>query len=137
MARFIVHSDKHGEFRWKFVGSNNQVIGKSGDGFKKQEDCIASLNLLQADVGAAALDFQLRNGIRPVTPARANAATAPAFVPAPVTPVVAAAPVVAQAQAAPVATSAPGHASAPAGAVDAAVAGSPAIAPSQAFTSQV
>jgi uncharacterized protein YegP (UPF0339 family) len=83
MARFIVHSDKHGEFRWKLVGSDNKVIGKAAEGFKRQEDCIASLNLLQADAPGAALDFRLRNGVRPVTPARASAAATPAVVAAP------------------------------------------------------
>lgn len=99
MARFIVHSDKHGEFRWKFVGSNNLVIGRSGEAFKKQEDCIASLQLLRTDVGGAALDFQLRNGVHPVTSARPSSATAPAAVAA--LPAVAAPPAVAVAQAPP------------------------------------
>jgi uncharacterized protein YegP (UPF0339 family) len=113
MAKFTVYGDKHFEFRWKFVGSNGRVIAKSGEGFKKQEDCIAALDLLRADITGAALDYQLPKGVHPASPARTGAAPAVATIPA-----------------------SPAIAASPAGAVDHAIAASRPISPAQAFTAR-
>lgn len=101
MAKFTVYTDKHSEFRWKFLASNNTVVAKSGESYKKQEDCLASLSLLQKDIGGAAVDYQLRNGVTPLNAVKAAPAPAPS---------VAAAPAVVPA---PVAASAPAPSSAP------------------------
>jgi uncharacterized protein YegP (UPF0339 family) len=99
MSKFTVYNDKHGEFRWKFVGSSNLVVARSGEGFKKQEDCIASLNLVQKDIPGAGLAFQLRNGILPATAVKP--APAPVVVGAPAAPALAASPAIVPAQAPP------------------------------------
>jgi uncharacterized protein YegP (UPF0339 family) len=97
MAKFTVYNDKHFEFRWKFVGSNGRVVAKSGEGFKKQEDCVTSLTLLQKDIPGAALDYQLRKGVLPVPPVKVGAAPVVASIPA--SPAIVASPVGAVAQA--------------------------------------
>jgi uncharacterized protein YegP (UPF0339 family) len=74
MAKFTVYTDKHGAFRWKFHANNNVVVAKSGDSYPKQEDCVASLQLLQKDIGGAVVGHQLRKGTLPVTAASAPAA---------------------------------------------------------------
>ena len=33
-AKFLVYKDKSGEFRWKLVHTNGQVIADSGEGYK-------------------------------------------------------------------------------------------------------
>ncbi len=80
MAKFTVYTDKHNEYRWKFTASNDAVVAKSGESYKKQEDCLASLSLLQKDIGGAPVGFQLRKGVHP--PASAAAAPATAAPPA-------------------------------------------------------
>ena len=82
MAKFTVYTDKHSEFRWKFVANNNTVVAKSGESYKRQEDCLASLSHLQKDIGGAAVDYQLRNGVHPISTVTASAAPSPA-VPSP------------------------------------------------------
>jgi uncharacterized protein YegP (UPF0339 family) len=78
MAKFTVYTDKHNEYRWKFVASNGIVVAKSGDSYLKEEECLASLNLLQQDIGGAPVGYQLRKGVHPATPAKAAAPAIPA-----------------------------------------------------------
>ena len=33
-AKFEIYKDKSGEFRWKLVHTNGQVIANSGEGYK-------------------------------------------------------------------------------------------------------
>ncbi|KTB49333.1 YegP family protein [Dehalogenimonas alkenigignens] len=33
-AKFVIYKDKSGEFRWKLVHTNGQVIANSGEGYK-------------------------------------------------------------------------------------------------------
>jgi uncharacterized protein YegP (UPF0339 family) len=77
VAKFTVYTDKHNEFRWKFIASNNTVIAKSGESFKKQEDCLTSLTLLQKDITGASTDFQLRHGVVPATAVASPPVTPP------------------------------------------------------------
>jgi len=83
MAKFTVYTDKHNAFRWKFIASNNVVVAKSGESYQRQEDCLASLGLLQKDIGGAPVGYQLRKGTQPVT--ASQAASAPGVVLAPST----------------------------------------------------
>ena len=74
MAKFTVYTDKHNEFRWKFIASNNVVVAKSGESYIKQEDCIASLSILQKDIGGAPVGYQLRKGVHPLTAVKSASA---------------------------------------------------------------
>ena len=45
-AKFSLYKDKKGEFRWKLVASNGQIIADSGEGYKTKksaEEGIASV----------------------------------------------------------------------------------------------
>ena len=95
MSKFTVYTDKHGEFRWKFHAANNAVVAKSGESYKKQEDCLSSLHALQKEIGGAPVGYQLRKGTLPVTGATASAAHGHAHAAAPgilPTPAIAGAP---------------------------------------------
>lgn len=82
MAKFTVYTDKHDEYRWKFTASNDVVVAKSGESYKKQEDCLASLSLLQKDIGGAPVGFQLRKGVHPLTAIKAVSAPVVSSTPA-------------------------------------------------------
>jgi uncharacterized protein YegP (UPF0339 family) len=36
-AKFELYKDKKGEFRWRLIASNGQVIANSGEGYKTKE----------------------------------------------------------------------------------------------------
>ena len=93
MAKFTVYTDKHNEFRWKFIASNNTVIAKSGESYIKQEDCLTSLSLLQKDIGGAPIGYQLRKGVHPLTAVKSASSPVVAS-----TPAIAAAPAISPVQ---------------------------------------
>jgi uncharacterized protein YegP (UPF0339 family) len=104
MSKFTVYADKQNEFRWKFMASNNSVIAKSYESFKRKEDCLVSLSLLQKDITGAAIDHEVRAAVdskvtaqSPITPAIVVAADSKVVVPTPAlaaSPAVSPAPVV-------------------------------------------
>jgi uncharacterized protein YegP (UPF0339 family) len=53
VATFIINKDKAGEWRWKLLAGNNQVIADSAEGYKRREDCIAGIRLVKRDAPAA------------------------------------------------------------------------------------
>jgi len=77
MAKFTVYTDKHNEYRWKFIASNDVVVAKSGESYKLEADCLASLALLQKDIGGAPVGYQLRKGVHPAAGAKAAPAVLP------------------------------------------------------------
>jgi len=98
MSKFTVFTDKHNEFRWKFVAGNGSVIAKSSEGFKVKEDCVASLTLLQKDVVGASVEHDVRAAAPKVSPASAAVVSVEQKAAAPA-PAVAASPAVAAAPA--------------------------------------
>jgi len=36
-AKFVIYKDKAGEFRWKLMHTNGQMIADSGEGYKAKE----------------------------------------------------------------------------------------------------
>jgi uncharacterized protein YegP (UPF0339 family) len=104
MSKFTVYSDKQNEFRWKFLASNDRVIAKSYESFKRKEDCLTSLSLLQKDITGAAIDHEVRAAVdvkataqSPISSAVVAAVEVKAVVPTPVlaaSPAVSPAPVV-------------------------------------------
>jgi uncharacterized protein YegP (UPF0339 family) len=39
-----VFKDKRGEFRWRRVASNGEIVGASSEGYKAKKDCEANAN---------------------------------------------------------------------------------------------
>ena len=53
MSKFTVYTDKHNEFRWKFHANNDSVVARSSEGFKRKEECLSSVSLLQKDIAGS------------------------------------------------------------------------------------
>jgi uncharacterized protein YegP (UPF0339 family) len=53
MSKFTVYTDKHEEFRWKFLANDESVVARSSGGFKRREDCLASVEVLRKDIAGA------------------------------------------------------------------------------------
>ena len=51
-GKFEVYQDKGGDFRWRLLSSNGQVVATSGQGYKEKRDClngIESVKRIAAD----------------------------------------------------------------------------------------
>ena len=42
-AQFEVYNDKSGEFRWRLVHTNGQIIANSGEGYKAKANAIGGI----------------------------------------------------------------------------------------------
>lgn len=49
MIRFQVFEDRHGEWRWRAVDSNNRVVASGGEGFTRQPDAERAIRNLIHD----------------------------------------------------------------------------------------
>jgi len=85
MSKFAIYTDKNHDFRWKFIANNEAVIARSSEGFRRREDCLASLALLQKDIPGAVVipDASGPPAPRVVSSSSAPAATTPAAAPSP------------------------------------------------------
>jgi uncharacterized protein YegP (UPF0339 family) len=45
--RFEVYQDGGGEWRWRLLASNGAVVAVSAEGYRKNSDCWAVMNLVQ------------------------------------------------------------------------------------------
>jgi len=43
-AKFEIYKDKSGEFRWRLVHTNGQVIANSGEGYKAKANVMGGIN---------------------------------------------------------------------------------------------
>ncbi len=41
--RFVVYQDRAGEYRWRLLASNGQVIATPGEGFTTKRACYANI----------------------------------------------------------------------------------------------
>lgn len=46
MARFEIHRDEGGEYRWRFRADNNEVVA-SGEGYSSKDDCEHAIQLIK------------------------------------------------------------------------------------------
>lgn len=40
--RVVVYDDAAGEYRWKRVAANNEIIADSGEGYQRRTDCLTA-----------------------------------------------------------------------------------------------
>lgn len=45
--RYVIYRDSKGEWRWRFVAPNNQIIAESSEGYINQSDCRHSIELMK------------------------------------------------------------------------------------------
>ena len=43
-AKFEIYKDKPGEFRWRLIHTNGQVIANSGEGYKAKANAMSGIN---------------------------------------------------------------------------------------------
>jgi uncharacterized protein YegP (UPF0339 family) len=78
MSKFTLYTDKHNDFRWKFLASNDQVVARSSEAYRSKEDAVKSLELLRKDIGGATVDPEVQTVQSKGMPQRS---AAPAIVP--------------------------------------------------------
>lgn len=57
-AKFVVYKDKSGEFRWKLVHTNGQVIAESGEGYKVKPNAMNGIKSVLENAPGATIDDQ-------------------------------------------------------------------------------
>ena len=46
--KFQVYTDKAGEWRWRLVANNSNIIATSGEGYKQKGSCLAAIDSVKA-----------------------------------------------------------------------------------------
>ena len=57
-AKFQIYKDKSGEFRWKLIHTNGQMIANSGEGYKAKENAISGINSVKENAPTATVEDQ-------------------------------------------------------------------------------
>lgn len=57
MGKFEVYKDKRGEFRWRLLANNNQVIA-TGEGYTTKAACLNGIESVQKNAPEATVDDQ-------------------------------------------------------------------------------
>ncbi len=55
MAKFEIYKDKKGQFRWRLLANNNQVIA-SGEGYTSKAACKNGIELVRTNAPKAEID---------------------------------------------------------------------------------
>ena len=55
-AKFEVYKDKSGEYRWKLVHTNGQVIANSGEGYKAKASAMNGIKSVQENAPGAVVE---------------------------------------------------------------------------------
>jgi uncharacterized protein YegP (UPF0339 family) len=56
MAKFVQYKDKAGEYRWRLLANNGQIIATSGEGYKAKADCTHGIELIKRDAAEAKVE---------------------------------------------------------------------------------
>lgn len=54
--RYVIYTDRAGEFRWQLLAANNQVIADSGEGYTTKASCQHGISLNKASSTAPVYD---------------------------------------------------------------------------------
>ena len=54
-AKFVVHADKAGKYRWKLVSTNGQTIATSGEAFSSKSSARSAAENVKKRAGDAAV----------------------------------------------------------------------------------
>ncbi len=57
MGKFVVYKDKRGEFRWKLLADNNQIIAV-GEGYTSKAGCMNGIDSVKKNAPKAKVDDQ-------------------------------------------------------------------------------
>lgn len=57
MGKFVVYKDKRGEFRWKLLADNNQIIAV-GEGYTSKAGCMNGIDSVKKNASKAKVDDQ-------------------------------------------------------------------------------
>jgi hypothetical protein len=55
-AKFEIYKDKSGEFRWRLVHTNGQVIANSGESYKAKANAIGGMNSVKENAPGATVE---------------------------------------------------------------------------------
>jgi uncharacterized protein YegP (UPF0339 family) len=55
-AKFEIYKDKSGEFRWRLIHTNGNIIADSGQGYKAKVDAINGLNSVKENAPDATIE---------------------------------------------------------------------------------
>jgi uncharacterized protein YegP (UPF0339 family) len=55
MGKFVVYKDKRGEFRWKLLADNNQIIAV-GEGYTSKAGCMNGIESVKKNAPKAKVD---------------------------------------------------------------------------------
>ena len=58
MGRFELYKDNAGEYRWRFLAGNGQILATSSEGYKAKSDCQHCIDLVKNDAPGAKVDEQ-------------------------------------------------------------------------------
>jgi len=58
MAKFTMHKDTQGEWRWKFQADNYRTIAVSSESYINKTDCRDSIDIVKKQAPSAAVDEQ-------------------------------------------------------------------------------
>lgn len=52
---FEIYTDKAGEFRWRLVAGNGNIIATGGNGYKHRKDCEHGIDLVKSTTSETAV----------------------------------------------------------------------------------
>ena len=55
-TKFEIYKDKKGEFRWRLIASNGQMIANSGEGYKSKDSAKNGIESVQKNAAKAAIE---------------------------------------------------------------------------------
>ncbi len=55
-AKFVIYKDKTGEFRWKLVHTNGQIIANSGEGYTAKINATNGINSVKENAPGATIE---------------------------------------------------------------------------------
>jgi uncharacterized protein YegP (UPF0339 family) len=55
-AKFELYKDAKGEFRWRLIASNGQMIANSGEGYKSKESAKNGIDSVKKNAASAAIE---------------------------------------------------------------------------------
>jgi uncharacterized protein YegP (UPF0339 family) len=55
-AKFELYKDAKGEFRWRLIASNGQMIANSGEGYKSKDNAKSGIESVKKNAATAAIE---------------------------------------------------------------------------------
>jgi len=55
-AKFEIYKDKSGEFRWRLIHTNGQVLANSGEGYKAKANAMGGINSVKENAPNATVE---------------------------------------------------------------------------------